>query len=133
MEWKGISLLICCIILLLIASVLELLIDCTGVVKLGIFMTSMGIFGNTRIFEFSADWAIDWLISGFFCLDLALPCPILGFTCGVSLNKGLSIGFSHCILGSKPLLIPWTSGSLILLDLAWDLVCITYFTEFPIL
>ena len=88
---------------------LELLIDCTGVAKLGIFMTSMGISGNTGNFEFSADWAIDWLIGGFFHLRPALPYPILGLTCGVSLNKGLAICF------------------------AWDHFCTKYFTEFPIL
>ena len=40
---------------LLIASVMELLVDCIGAVKFDIFMTSTGMFGNTGIFKFSAD------------------------------------------------------------------------------
>ena len=49
------SLLIFCIILLLIASVLGLLIDYTGVAKLGIFMTSVCIMVNQ---EFSVSFLL---------------------------------------------------------------------------
>ena len=58
------SLDICCIILLLIHSVLQLLIDCTGVVKLGIFMTSMGISGLMSIFSGSFDRGIFTALGG---------------------------------------------------------------------
>ena len=109
---KLMSLLIFCISLLLIASVLGLLIDCTGILKLGLFMASICIHGNSGIFyEFSTDWAIGWLIGGFFQLNPALPCLILGFICETSFIKGFIICFSACILGFKLLLIPWTSCS----------------------
>ena len=98
-------LLIFYIVLLLIAAVLGLLIDCPGVAKLGLFMNSVGIFGNAGIFcEFSADWEINWLMRGFFHLDPALPSPILCFTSEVSLNEDLETCFSGCTLGSKLLL-----------------------------
>ena len=127
------SLLIFCIVLLLITSVLELLIDCTAVAKLGIFMTCFYMFGTLAIFcGCFNDWAIGWWIWGFFILillSLFLICTIL-FTFE---TKGFMTYFSDCILGSKLVLTPWASGSFIPLDFAWDHVCIKYFSEFPTL
>ena len=99
-----------------------------------LFMTSICIFGNPGIFcEFSADWAIGWLMGGFFYFDPALPCCTLGFICEVSFIKDFVTCFSGCILGFKPLLTQWTSGRCILLDFAWECVCTRHLAEFPIL
>ena len=64
-------------------------------------------------------WLIVWLMgSGFFLFDPALPWPIC------SLSKFPCLGrvccFSGLRLGFKFFLTPWTSRSLIPLDLAWD-------------
>ena len=85
-------------------------------------MTLFCVLGIPGIFNgcFTV-WTIGWLIWGFLHLNPALPCPNLGFICGMSFTfetKGFMTCFSGCIFRSKPLLTPWTFGSFIPLDFA---------------
>ena len=100
-----------------------LFIECIGSLECIQFVFPVSILVYPGIFYDRSDCGlIVWLMASVFILfNPALPWPMCSFT--TLPFMGLACYFSGFMLGSKFFLMPWTSGSLIPLDLAWDLVC----------
>ena len=126
-RWKGTSGIkgLVCVI-----PVSALFIVCIGSLEYNRFVFPVSILVLSGSFCDSSDGGlIAWLMgSDLFYFKPALPWPMCGFT--TLPFMGLECCFSCFMTGSKFFLMPWTSGSLIPLDLAGVLFALNNYIFF---